>query len=692
MSTKDISMQPIAEDKIKSDKTKEVHKYDVEMNNLMSIIINSMYSSKEYFLRELISNCSDACDKVNVLRQELRESGVNLDTNQRIVISFDDNSLIIEDNGIGMKKEELVNFLGCVANSGTKKFREAVKSNQKSVDDLIGQFGLGFYSSFLVADYVNVISKYPGEEKAYMWSSTGLGQYQIEEVDDESLHGTKVILSLKEGCKEFLKKERIQELIKKYSMFITYAIIVKYQHEVEVEEPVEEDEKDEKVEEEKTDEKVEEAADEKVEEKKEVKKVKKIETKEEQINKEKPLWTMNPKEITKEMYSSFYKAISNDWDDYLTVKHSHLEGSISLDILLFAPKRPKFNMFMDKSKKNNNIKLYCNSVYVTDELDLPDWMQCVTGVVSSGDLPINVSREFLQGGKTKKLIKKTITKKTIELLNEMKPETYNDFYKEFSTAIKLAVRDEADSTALEPLLRFNSNKRENISLSDYVSNMKEGQKSIYIITGTTKEEVIKSPFVTMFKDYEVLFLIDTIDEYLLQKLKKYQNYDLVKINQEGIELPNSEVSKEMDEQLSTLKEKIQNALGDQVEKVEFKNLGDKHMLVQTPKHSISPAMEKILAAQVSLDKSNMFMFPKGKKILQVNVSHPITFKLNSLIDSEQEFKNLISLLFKVTCVQCGYNLDDPVGFSDMVISALVNKKDELDNKVSEKVVDEEEVH
>lgn len=729
-----------SKDKVNTDKPRatETYAYDVEMNNLMSIIINSMYSSKEYFLRELISNCSDACDKLNALRQQLRDKDVRLESSLRTTVRIEDTRIIVEDNGIGMTKADLIEFLGCVANSGTRKFREALKN--KSVDDLIGQFGLGFYASFLVADRVSVQTRFPGE-KTHVWTSSGLGQYFIEEAEDAFEHGTRVVLHIKEGCKEFLKKERIKELIKKYSMFLSYPIMLRTLEEVtdDVKTDGVTDEKTEKVVDEETGkvtdgvktDKVVDVADEKTDKTDETDKVvdeetgevtdkaadektdvtdekadkvvadvadektdegksspahkQRMEWKEEQINKEKPLWSMKPKEISREMYSSFYKTISNDWDDYLAVKHSHLEGSISFDILLFAPKRPRFNMLVEKNKKHL-VKLYCNSVFVTDDLELPDWMQCVVGVISSRDLPMNVSREFLQGANTKKLIRKTLSKKTIELLKEMDKETFDKFYAEFSSAIKLAVRDE-NETALEGLLRFNSNKRENISLDDYVRDMAEGQAKIYIITGTTKEEVAKSPFLGYFRESEVIFMIDSMDEYLLQRFRSYKGKEIEKINQEGVEIPDAAVSAEVLDELKTLKEKIEGALADAVEKVEFLNLGGKHMLVRSSKYGMSPAMEKILAAQVAIDKSNMFMFPKGKKILQINVSHPLTFKLNNKIDDEQAFGSLLSLLFKVACVQCGYSLEDPVGFSDLIVDALLN----VEGK-SEKVVEEEEVH
>ncbi|ELQ73866.1 Molecular chaperone (HSP90 family), partial [Trachipleistophora hominis] len=717
---------------------KETYSYDVEMNNLMSIIINSMYSSKDYFLRELISNCSDACDKLNALRQDLREKGVNVDMQLKMSVTPTEDTITVSDNGIGMTKDDLVKFLGCVANSGTRKFREAVKNAKGPVDDLIGQFGLGFYASFLVADKVQVVTKYPTEDKQYMWTSSGLGHYTVEEVPVDMEHGTRVVLHIKESCREFVKKEKIKELIKKYSMFIGYPIVLRTLEEKEVDDDedkvevdpetgekvkvnedeekvkVDVDEEKEKVDEEKTtteekqqDEKVEvdpetgekinvnekvtdeeekidiEKNTERTEKPAKAKKLVK-EWKDELINKEKPLWSMNPKDVTKEMYTSFYKTISNDWDDYLAVKHSHLEGSVSFDVLLFALKRPRFNMFSEKGSKKHLIRLYCNSVLVTEDLELPDWLSCVVGVISSKDLPMNVSREFLQGENVKRLIKKTLRKKTIEMLKEMNKETYDQFYKEFSGAIKLAVRDDNEQQ-LESLLRFNTSKRENIGLDDYVKDMKEGQNKIYVITGTTKEEVVKSPFLEYFKDYEVIFMIDSMDEYLLQRFRAYKGNDVVKINQEGVDIPNAEVSKEMQDELKALKENIEKTLGDSVERVEFLNLGDKHMLVRSPKYSISPAMEKILAAQVAIDKSNMFMFPKGKKILQVNVTHPLTLKLNSVMSDATVFAKLLNLLFKVACLQCGYALDDPVGFADMVSDVLMSDR-------VEKVVEEEEVH
>ncbi|KRH93113.1 Molecular chaperone (HSP90 family), partial [Pseudoloma neurophilia] len=439
---------------------------------------------------------------------------------------------------------------------------------------------------------------------------------------------------------------------------------------------------------------------EKVTEDSEGKEEEKESVEETQLNKEKPLWSMPNKEITPEMYNSFYKTISNDWDDPMAVKHSHLEGSISFDVLLYAPKRPPFSMFDQKKKKT--IKLYCSSIFITDDLDLPEWMQCVTGIISSKDLPINVSREFLQGSNIKRIIKKTLMKKTVEMIKEMDQSKYLNYYREFSSMIKLAARDEDPSLGLDKLLLFTSNKRENVSLQNY--EFKEGQNDIYIITGTSLQEVKNSPFVSLFSDYEVLFFIDTIDEYLLQKLRTFNNKNITKINQEGVELPHSDISEEMVESLKGLKEKIlsvlsgndseksKNTISDDllIEKVEFKNLKDRHMIVQTPKHGISPAMEKIMAAQVSLDKNNMFMFPKGKKILYVNVTHPLTFKLNNLLNDDQKFRELLTVCMRVACLQCGYNLDDPVMFSEQVISLLtddsVGENENNDKVVEEKVL------
>jgi len=650
----------------------ETFAFNADIAQLMSLIINTFYSNKEIFLRELISNASDALDKIryqsltdaDVLRAE-KELKINLIPNKA------DNTLTIQDTGIGMTKADLVNNLGTIARSGTKAFMEAIKAGADL--SMIGQFGVGFYSAYLVAKRVEVVSK-NNDDAQYRWTSEAGSSFQIVPDNSENLgRGTKIILHLKDDMTEFLEEKTLKDLVKKHSEFIAFPINLYIEKEVEkeVEEPAAAaDDEDEKKGEDKP--KVEDVTD--AEDKKKTTKVKEVTHEWEILNKNKPVWTRNPDSVTKEEYAAFYKSLTNDWEEHMAVKHFTVEGQLEFKSILFTPKRAPFDMFEPK-KKHNNIKLYVRRVFIMDNCEelIPDWLNFVKGVVDSEDLPLNISRESLQQSKILKVIRKNLVKKCLDLFTELTEdqENYKKFYEQFSKNIKLGIHEDSTNRAkLADLLRFYSSTSgdNQTSLKDYVSRMKENQKDIYYVTGESREVVDKSAFVERVKarGYEVLYLVDPIDEYATQQLKDYDGKTLVSVTKEGLELPEDENEKKHFEEakakFESLCKVIKDILDKRVEKVTVSNrLTSSPCVIVTGQYGWSANMERIMKAQALRDSSTMG-YMAAKKNLEINPDHPVIRALNekAAVDAnDRALKDLVVLLFETALLTSGFSIEDP---------------------------------
>ena len=659
----------------------QTFEFNADISQLMSLIINTFYSNKDIFLRELISNASDALDKIRFL--SIQDPGLlSIEPNLQIQLIPDREAgtLTILDTGIGMTRNDLVSNLGTIAKSGTKSFIEAI---QEGVTDcsMIGQFGVGFYSSFLVAERVVVHSK-NNDDQQICWESDAGNNFTItEDFDYKRIsRGTHIVLHLKKDQQVFLNDATLTDLVKKHSEYISFPIELSTTRtetkditDDENEEDIEEnDQRDDAP-------RVEDVTEESGYEKK-TKPITETVHEWKRLNTQQPIWLRDTKDVTPDEYSTFYKSLSNDWEDHLAVKHFSVEGQLSFRSLLFVPRKAPFDLF-EPDKKHNSVKLYVRRVFIMDDCTdiLPKYLSFVKGVVDSEDLPLNISRETLQQNNILRSIKKNLTKKALDMLQSIAENEgdYKVFYSAFSKNLKLGIHEDATNrTKLSELLRYASTKSEITSLRQYVERMQEGQSVIYYITGESITAIEESPFLEQLKmrNLEVLCMIDPIDEYAMQQLKEYDGKKLVCATKEGLQLDMTEDEQKIQENqrvsFEPLTKKIQEILGNQVEKVvlSYRIIKSPCCLV-TGEFGWTANMERIMKAQALRD-TTMTSFMVSKRTLEINPNHIIISQLKEQHEQHENIQNAVFLLFDTAILSSGFSLDAPSLFANRIHTLL----------------------
>ena len=616
------------------------HTFQTEVGQLLHLITHSLYTNKEIFLRELISNASDALDKMRYLTLT-NDDFKSLSFDPKINIEFKDGdnpTLTLTDSGIGMSQQDLEENLGTIARSGTKNFLENMSGNEKKDSQLIGQFGVGFYSCFMVADKVDVSTKKAGEDKAWLWTSDGQSGYEIsKEVRKEP--GTSITLHLNEDGKEFASRWRIENLVKKYSDHIDFPIFLTYD-EIDYDKDGEE---------------------------------KSSKSKTDQINDAKAFWTRAKSDLKKKDYIEFYKSLSYDTEDPFDWIHIKAEGNLEYTLLFYIPKTASPDIY--RTDYQTGVKLYVNRVFITDDEKelLPTWLRFVKGVIDSSDLPLNVSREILQQNRIMSKIKSNAVKKILNKLKDISKDKdkYATFFDQFGRLIKEGVYQDFDhKDALTDLLRFKSTKEDGlVSLKEYVDRMDSDQKSIFYITGQQESSLRNSPLLEIYdkKDIEVLILDDEIDEIIISSVPNYDEKDLKSVNRSGAADDISEdADKDSEKSTKPVLKKIKKVLGDKVKDVKVSSrLSDSPSCIVADENDPTAQMQEIMK---SMGQTGM---PEIKPILEINPNHEIVEKLKSMT-RQKSFDDIALLLYEQALIQEGVTLEDPAGFVNRLNKAISN--------------------
>ena len=616
------------------------HTFQTEVGQLLHLITHSLYTNKEIFLRELISNASDALDKMRYLTLT-NDDFKSLSFDPKINIEFKDGynpTLTLTDTGIGMSQQDLEENLGTIARSGTKNFMENMSGNEKKDSQLIGQFGVGFYSCFMVADKVDVSTKKAGEDEAWLWTSDGQPGYEIsKEVRKDP--GTSITLHLNEEGKEFASRWRVENLVKKYSDHIDFPIFLTYD---EIDHDKDGEEKSSK-------------------------------SKTDQINDAKAFWTRAKSDLKKKDYIEFYKSLSYDTEDPFDWIHTKAEGNLEYTLLFYIPKTASPDIY--RTDYQTGVKLYVNRVFITDDEKelLPTWLRFVKGVIDSSDLPLNVSREILQQNRIMSKIKSNAVKKILNKLKDISKDKdkYATFFDQFGRLIKEGVYQDFDhKDALTDLLRFKSTKEDGlVSLKEYVDRMDSDQKSIFYITGQQESSLRNSPLLEIYdkKDIEVLILDDEIDEIIISSVPKYDEKDLKSVNRSGAADDISEdADKDSEKSTKPVLKKIKKVLGDKVKDVKVSSrLSDSPSCIVADENDPTSQMQEIMK---SMGQTGM---PEIKPILEINPNHEIVEKLKSMT-RQKGFDDIALLLYEQALIQEGVTLEDPAGFVNRLNKAISN--------------------
>ena len=614
----------------------EVRKFDAEIGKVLNLMINSLYTNKDIFLRELISNASDACDKLKY--ESLKTQDLTNESDMKITIETSEEAkeLIISDNGIGMNKEELIENLGTIARSGTQKFLEQIQDKKSGNINLIGQFGVGFYSAFMVAQEVTVMSKKVDQKETWLWNSNGEGEFTIQKSDhDLPVHGTKIVLKLKEGEEAYTDKFKIQHIISTYSDHISTPIQILDK-----------------------------------------------EGKADVINSSSAIWMRSKSQLTDEEYKEFYKKISYSGDEPWMIFHNKNEGTIEYTNLLFIPTNKTFDLFHPDRK--TRVKLYINRVFINDEgiEIIPKYLRFLRGVVDSSDLPLNISRETLQHNLILEKISKSIIKRVLgELYKKLKEDknSYINFWKNFGAAIKEGLCEHSlnHEDLLQISLFKNLNSEDYISLDEYIANMKEGQEEIYYISGDDESKNKNHPRIEGFKakGVDVLLFTDTVDDFWVNVINSYKDKKLVSVTRSSIDL--SKIGDTTDEikdnsKTTDLVEHFKKVLGNSVKDVKISNrLTSSPVCIAVDEGSMDIRMEKFLKEQNQIASTS-------SKILEINPSHQIIVYLNVLFKDSKDDKQvelLIRLLFDQACILDGINLESSSEFAKRLNALILEKID-----------------